>query len=321
MNAATRYRIRHLTEYSYGSDVVHSHQLLHLVPRPVHFQQCFEHSIEICPATYRRRDAVDAFGNPVTRIEIEYPHRHLDVTAEMEVQVHPRLPVHAADTLPWERVATGLSYHSRSPSREHLEASRFRHESQYVRVKQMFTDFAHECFPEGRPILACAEELMTKLNRSFEYAPGETTIATPVTEVLRDRRGVCQDFAHLMIACFRSRGLAARYVSGYVRTLGPREARAQLELQFQSQSAPDPSPEVEPPGLIGGAASHAWVSVFCPPLGWIDLDPTNDTYVGTDHIAIGWGRDFGDVSPLRGVILGGGTHQLSVHVSVETVHT
>ena len=335
MNALTRYRVRHLTEYSYGSDVVHSRQLLHLVPRPVHFQQCFEHSIEICPAAYRRRDDIDAFGNPVTRIEIEYPHRHLDVTAEMEVQVHPRTPVHAEDTVAWERVATDLSYHSRAPARESLEASRFRHESPYVRVKQMFTDYAHDCFPAGRPILACAEELMTKLNCNFEYAPGETTIATPVTDVLRNRRGVCQDFAHLMIACLRSRGLAARYVSGYVRTVGPREARAQLQLQFQSQDATEtdafpatmaeaedqPLAELDfaadAASLVGGAASHAWVSVFCPPFGWIDLDPTNDTYVGTDHIAIAWGRDFGDVSPLRGVILGGGTHRLAVHVAVE----
>ena len=325
MNIPTRYRVRHLTQYSYGSDVVHSHQLLHLVPRPMHFQECFEHAIEIGPAAYRRRDEVDAFGNPLTRIEIEYPHRHLDVAAEMEVYVHPRPPVHAADTLPWEKVASGLAYHGRAPARDSLEAARFRHESPYVRIKKMFTDYAQECFAPGRPILECAEDLMTKLNLSCEYAPGETTVATPVTEVLQKRRGVCQDFAHLMIACLRSRGLAARYVSGYVRTLGPREAKAQLQLQFDPADAaaasagtatlaPDPE---DPPALLGGAASHAWVAVFCPPFGWIDLDPTNDTYVGTDHIAIAWGRDFGDVSPLRGVILGGGTHRLSVHVAVE----
>src|SRR5262249_27365450 len=160
-------------------------------------------------------------------------------------------------------------------AREHLEACRFRHESPYVRVKQMFTDYAADCFTEDRPVLACAEALMTKLHCDFEYAPGETTVATPVTDLLNNRRGVCQDFAHLMIACLRARGLAARYVSGYVRMLQTKDPHA---------------------------ASHAWVSVYSPPFGWVDLDPTNDTYVGTDHISIAWGRDFGDVSPLRGVI-------------------
>ncbi len=332
---ATRYRVRHLTQYDYASDVVHSHQLLHLVPRPLHYQECVEHSIGITPAAYRRRDEADAFGNPVTRIEIEYPHRQLEVAMEMEVTVYPRPPIHAAHTLPWERVASSLAYHASPPARETMEAGRFRHESPFVRVKKVFTDYAQDCFAPGRPILECAEDLMTKLNLNCEYAPGVTTVATPVIEVLQNRRGVCQDFAHLMIACLRSRGLAARYVSGYVRTLGPRESRRQLQLQFGTapaglagRSAPAPAaaleedvsttPDaVEAPSLLGGAASHAWVSVFCPPFGWIDLDPTNDKYVGTDHIAIAWGRDFGDVSPLRGVILGGGHHRLSVHVAVE----
>ena len=291
MTGSSRYRVRHLTAYEYGSNVVLSHQLLHLVPRPLQNQQCFEHAIEIAPAGYRRRDSWDAFGNPVTRLELEHPHRNLDVTATMDVRVHSRSPVAAADTHPWERVVADLRYQSRPASRERLEACKFRHESLHVRVKQMFTDYAEDCFPAGRPVLAGAEALMTKLHRDFEYAPGETTIATPVTEVLSNRRGVCQDFAHLMIACLRSRGLAARYVSGYVRMLQPKYP----------------------------AASHAWLSVYSPPLGWVDLDPTNDTYVGTDHICVAWGRDFGDVSPLRGAILGGGRHSLGVEVSVERV--
>jgi transglutaminase-like putative cysteine protease len=151
----------------------------------------------------------------------------------------------------------------------------------------MFTEYAADCFAPARPILACAEALMTKLHRELKYAPGETTVATPPTEVLRLRRGVCQDFAHLMIACLRSRGLPARYVSGYVRS------------------------------LVGAGASHAWVSVYAPPFGWVDLDPTNDKLAGIEHIAVAWGRDFGDVSPLRGMILGGGAHQVSVNVTVE----
>jgi transglutaminase-like putative cysteine protease len=170
-----------------------------------------------------------------------------------------------------------------------------------VRVKRVFTEYAEECFPSGHPILGCAEALMRKLHAEFHYAPGETTISTPLTELLARRRGVCQDFAHLMIACLRSRGLAARYVSGYVRMLERPEGT---------------EPDTTAAPLRGGAASHAWVSVYSPPFGWVELDPTNDARVGTDHIAVAWGRDFGDVSPLRGVILGGGAHTLSVSVTV-----
>ncbi len=290
-----RYRVRHGTVYAYGSDVAHSHQLLHLVPRPSPFQQCTEHSLTILPATFSRRDETDAFGNLVTRVEFEHAHRRLDVSTDMEVQVYPRPPVSAADTLPWERVRDLLSYGGGWPAREVLDACRFRHESPHVRVKRLFTEFGAECFEPGRPVLACAQALMQKFHRELRYAPGETDISTPLPEVLANRRGVCQDFAHLMIACLRARGLAARYVSGYVR-LRPEQTSL---LQ------------------AGAGASHAWVSVYIPPFGWLELDPTNNVHVGTDHIAVAWGRDFGDVSPLRGVILGGGTHTLSVCVTVE----
>ena len=287
MSGPIRYRVRHETAYSYASDVVHSHQLLHLVPRPAPYQQCLEHTLDISPAADRRKEEIDAFGNPVTRVEFEHPHRRLEVTTDMEVEIYSRPAISAADTVPWDRLAARFEYTGRSPSRDDLEAVRFRSESPYVRVKRMFTDYAEDCFPAKRPVLACAQALMTKLHTELMYAPGATTIATPVTEVLEIRRGVCQDFAHLMIACMRSRGLAARYVSGYVRS------------------------------LVGSAASHAWVAVYTPPFGWLELDPTNDTMVGTDHIAVAWGRDFGDVSPLRGIILGGGSHRLSVDVRVE----
>jgi transglutaminase-like putative cysteine protease len=291
MSGAARYRVRHETAYTYASDVVHSHQLLHLVPRPAPYQLCLEHTIDISPAAYRRTEGLDAFGNPITRVEFEHPHRSLEVTTDMEVEVHPRPAIPASETVPWNSLAARFSYTGRFPGRESLEATRFRSESPYVRVKRMFTDYAEDCFPDGRPILLCAQALMTKLHTELKYAPGATTITTPVTEVLEIRRGVCQDFAHLMIACLRSRGLAARYVSGYVRS------------------------------LVGSAASHAWVAVYTPPFGWLELDPTNDTMVGTDHIAVAWGRDFGDVSPLRGIILGGGSHQLSVDVRVERLES
>jgi transglutaminase-like putative cysteine protease len=315
-----RYRVRHETIYSYGSDVVHSHQLLHLVPRPSRYQQCLEHSITISPDTFTRRDETDAFGNLVTRVEFEHPHRRLDVSTEMEVEVHALPAVSPSDTVPWEKVRESLSYNGEWPAREALEACRFRHESPYVRVKQLFTDYAADCFSPGRPVLECGVALMQKLHRELKYAPGETDIATPLAEVLRTRRGVCQDFAHLMIACLRARGLAARYVSGYIRlraAVPPPPAPDHGDshpLQITQMGTPSPEPQLD---WVGAGASHAWVSLYSPPFGWLELDPTNNVHVGTDHLAIAWGRDFGDVSPLRGVILGGGSHSLTVSVTVE----
>ena len=344
-----RYHIRHQTLYRYSADVVHSHQLLHLVPRPAPFQQCLEHALQITPAPRERRDEVDVFGNPMTSIEFEHPHRELKVVANMEVEVHTRPVLLAGDSWPWEAVREVLSYHAyAAPGHEQLEAAAFRHESPFVRIKHAFMDYAADCFTPGRPILAAADALSSKLHRDFRYAPGETTISTPLLEVLEQRRGVCQDFAHVMIACLRSLGLAARYVSGYVRRLprpecaseAPPERAAPAEAARVSAGAPAARPSVaaegepaapaapeaaappEPPAApidrAGGAdgASHAWVAVYSPPMGWVELDPTNDTRVAADHVAVAWGRDFGDVSPLRGVILGGGTHELSVNVAV-----
>jgi transglutaminase-like putative cysteine protease len=282
------YHVRHVTRYDYASDVVHSHQLLHLMPRPAPYQRCLEHAIEVSPAVNWRRDEVDAFGNPLTRIYLEHPHRQLEVVSWMKVEVQPRPALRAEESPPWEEIVDQLRYQGRAPQPADLEACRFRHESPYVRVKQMFSAYAADCFQPHRPLLACALDLMSKLHRELMYEPGATTVATPVTHVLEIRRGVCQDFAHLMISCLRSRGLAARYVSGYVRSLG----------------------------LVGGAASHAWLSLYVPPLGWVELDPTNDVQAGTDHIGVAWGRDFGDVSPLRGIIYGS-PHEPTVSVDVE----
>jgi len=319
MSPPIRYRVLHETSYAYGSDVVHSHQLLHLVPRPTPFQECVEHSVQISPSAYQRRDESDAFGNIVTRVELEHAHRRLEVAAAMEVEVHARPIVRPANSDPWETVRESLSYKSgRWPSREVLEACRFRHESPYIRVKQAFNEFGAECFQPGRPVLLCAEALMQKIHRELKYAPGETNIATPLSEVLENRRGVCQDFAHLMIASLRSRGLAARYVSGYIRLRPAIPPAADCGEGDPASRAVQPARSPEPQlDWVGAGASHAWVSVYSPPFGWQELDPTNNVRVGTDHIAIAWGRDFGDVSPLRGVILGGGSHHLSVSVTVE----
>lgn len=299
-----RYRIRHETRYRYGADVVHSHHLLHLVPRPAPYQECLEHDIDITPEAHRRSNEFDAFGNPLVRLELAAPHRELAVVSTMDIEVHARPAVLAHTSEPWEKVRDRFAYRSEflagfGPSREQLEAARFRHESRHVRIKQAFTDWSADCFPAGQPVLVCAEQLTQKLRQDIRYVPGVTTIGTSSTEVLETREGVCQDFAHLMIACFRSRGLPARYVSGYLRT----------------NAATDEGGHK----LVGDDASHAWVAVWAPPYGWMEFDPTNGCFAGTDHVAVAWGRDFGDVSPLRGVILGGGTHQLSVTVLVEPV--
>jgi transglutaminase-like putative cysteine protease len=293
-----RYRIRHETLYEYAADVVHSHHLLHLVPRPAPYQECLDHVIEVVPANHRRVNELDAFGNPMVRIELAAPHRELRVTSEMQIEVHARPAVLPETTEAWDEVRDAFAYHGAWPARDQLEAARFRHESPHVRVKQSFTDYSAACFPAGQPLLECAEKLSTKLHREIRYVPGVTNISTATTEVLEKRRGVCQDFAHLMIACLRSRGLPARYVSGYLRT---------------NATVADGKEK-----LVGDNATHAWVSVWSPPYGWIDFDPTNGCFAGTDHVAVAWGRDFGDVSPLRGVILGGAQHQLSVTVLVET---
>lgn len=295
MSEITRYQVRHQTVYHYGGNVAHSHQLLHLAPRDSANQVCLSRSIELNPKPSSLREDVDAFGNFVTRLEYDQPHDRLEVLAEIGVEVSPRRDAAQTESQAWEEVRDALNYSGRPVLPPSLDACRFRMESSYVRVKQLFADYAADCLAPGRPLLQGAEALMHKIHRDFRYAPGTTNISTSALEAFAARRGVCQDFAHIMLACLRSRGLAARYVSGYLRTTPPPGSDA---------------------SFLGADASHAWVSVFCPPFGWIDLDPTNDVRVGTGHIVIAWGRDFGDVSPLRGVIVGGGRHRLSVRVSV-----
>ena len=295
MNEITRYQVRHQTVYHYGGNVAHSHQLLHLAPRDSVNQVCRSRVITLDPEPSSRREDVDAFGNFVTRLEYDQPHDRLEVLAEVAVEVSPRRDAADTESAAWEEVRDALNYSGRPVTEPELDACRFRMESSFVRIKHTFADYAADCFVPGRPLLQGAEALMHKIHRDFRYAPGTTNIRTSALEAFAARRGVCQDFAHIMLACLRSRGLAARYVSGYLRT------------------APPPGSDAS---YLGADASHAWVSVFCPPFGWIDLDPTNNVRTGTGHIVIAWGRDFGDVSPLRGVIVGGGRHRLSVRVSV-----
>ncbi len=289
MNPA-RYAVQHETLYRYDREVAHSHQQLHLTPRGSQRQRCLQHSIQIEPQPAVRSEHLDAFGNRVTRVELDRPHDRLRVVAAMEVILEAQPAPGAAEGENWERVRELLGYQAREREQPWLEAMRFRGESPFIRIKRLFSDFARDCLEPQTSVLAVARALMAKVHGEFTYAPGETEIATPLVEVFHKRRGVCQDYAHLMIACLRSAGLAARYVSGYLHTHG---------------------------ALLGANASHAWVAVFAPPFGWVEYDPTNNVRVAQEHVALAWGRDFGDVSPLRGVILGGGSHTLKVRVAVK----
>lgn len=290
------YAIVHTTAYRYAAAVSLSQQLLHLAPRAVPRQQCHAHDLRIEPAPARRSDGRDPFGNPLTRLEFDRPHAALVITSSMQVSCEARaMPLDLADSPAWEDVVDAFRYRPAcAPGADLLDAARYRFESPYVRIKTMFAEYARDCFLPQRPLLDAAHALMRKIHREFAYDPAATEVETPLLDVFARRRGVCQDFAHILLACLRSLGLAARYVSGYLRT----------------------TPRPGKPRLVGADASHAWVSLHCPRQGWVDFDPTNDMIPRLAHITVAWGRDFGDVSPLRGVILGGGSHVLKVGVTV-----
>jgi transglutaminase-like putative cysteine protease len=288
------YQILHDTCYHYDSPVSLAQQLAHLWPRECAWQRCTEQKLLISPEPTARRDELDVFGNPLTRLAFERPHDELQVNARLTVEVLARPVLDFKQSPAWEQTRDALTYSSLPLSAEILEACRYRFQSPYVHLKRSFVEFSQSCFPAGQPLMLGVQALMQKIFSEFTFDAEATQVATPLVEVLERRRGVCQDFAHLMLACVRSRGLAARYVSGYLLT----------------------QPPPGQPRLIGADASHAWVSVFCPVLGWVDFDPTNNVQPALEHITLAWGRDFSDVSPLRGVILGGGNHDPEVRVTV-----
>ena len=296
-----RYLVLHETRYDYGSPVSLSQQQVHLAPRQFDWQQLESQRIDIEPTPSWQRDAQDAFGNPVSWLSFDIPHQTLVLRSVLQVNVRPHAPKARAmaKSLPWEQVRARLAYRASRPAENDLHASRFLFESPHVRIKHELAHYAQDCFPPGRPILLAAQALMAKIHREFRFDPEATTVATPVMEVLEKRRGVCQDFAHLMIACLRALGLSARYVSGYLLT----------------------RPPPGKPRLIGADASHAWISVYTPGSAgdWIDFDPTNNLLPDTEHISIAYGRDFSDISPLRGIILGGGNSEPEVAVTVVPV--
>jgi transglutaminase-like putative cysteine protease len=283
------YDIRHTTTFNYEEVVSVSHHVLHLAPRRHLQQTCFERGTVVNPKPAVDSVGEDYFGNPIEHLTVQKPHKQLVVDARSRVEVRPaERPFALEVSAPWETVRDQLA------ACEPLDACELVFESPYAAGNDVVYEYALQSFTPGRPLLEATADLSSRIFREFEYRGGVSDVSTPVSEVFAMRQGVCQDFAHLEIACLRSLGLAARYVSGYLLTRPP-EGRKKL---------------------VGSDASHAWVSVFAGGAGWVDFDPTNDMLPGVEHVTIAWGRDYGDVSPINGFIVGGGAHQVSVSVDV-----
>ncbi|MFT3867396.1 MAG: transglutaminase family protein [Nibricoccus sp.] len=282
------YQITHRTTYSYLNDVTFSQHVAHLRPRTFPGHTCLSHELSISPPPAQLSTREDYFGNTTHSFTLSGSHKELVITSKSTVEIAPRKWPQPAKTSAWNALIN-----SRSELLP-LEAQEYIFPSNYVPTSQELISYASLSFAPDRPLLEAASDLMSRIHSEFTFDPTATTVATPIETVLQKRRGVCQDFAHLQIACLRSLGLPARYVSGYLETLPP-------------------------PGktkLVGADASHAWLQIFVPDFGWIDLDPTNNTLPNSRHITVAWGRDFDDVTPIRGVISGGGRHSLAVAVDV-----
>lgn len=285
-----RYRVVHQTRYDYRETVTLCHNEAYLLPRDVPGQRCLNSTLAISPHPVQLSERRDVYGNRVGYFAIQAPHTVLTVTATstLALDIVP-LPV---ESPPWDTVREQVLGDTSAAG---LVARDMLLDSPFVQPDARIHDYVRGIMPPGEPLLEAVMRLTERIHADFVYDPHSTTVVTPLAEVMAERRGVCQDFAHLAIACLRSLGLPARYVSGYLETLPP----------------PDQ------PKLQGVDASHAWFAVYQPGQGWIDFDPTNRQMRTDQYITTAWGRDYGDVTPLKGVVFGGGPHQLTVAVDVE----
>lgn len=289
-----RYRVSHVTTYTYAKPVDLASHMLHLAPRSFPGQTVLSAGLVCMPQPSHSNSARDHFGNHVSWMFLDRRHDSFVVTVTAEVEVGFPAPPHPAETLPWEQVVASAAAGGKGA----WEAAEFVFDSPMIPAEPAAGAYAAPSFPPGRPILEALLELNGRIRREFTFKAGVTGVNTPVSRVLAQRAGVCQDFTHLMIAALRAHGLPARYVSGYLRT--------------------KPPPGVTP--RRGADQSHAWVSAWLgPDHGWVDLDPTNDLVVHDEHVVLAWGRDYGDISPVRGVILGGGRHSVAVGVDLEAL--
>jgi transglutaminase-like putative cysteine protease len=282
----------HDTLTTYGARVEDAYHLAFLAPREVPGQQLLEFQLQIEPPPVQRVEAHDVFGNRRTSFALHVPHEHLHVHAASRVRLTERgEPLQPAASPPWDEVAGTLRYFAGAAFQPAVE---FIYQSPFVPLLPALRGYAAASLTPGRPWLEAALDLMHRIHRDFDYETGTTEIQTPLAEVYAQRQGVCQDFSHLMIGALRAHGLPVRYVSGYLLT----------------------TPLPGRPRLVGADASHAWVQIWCPRHGWVDLDPTNDVLPARSHVTVAIGRDYGDVAPLRGVIRGGGEHEVEVAVTV-----
>ena len=283
------YAVRHTTRYDYSETVPICYNRAHLSPRSDGHQSVVERRIEVTPSSaVVAGPRTDFFGNEVTYFTVQEPHNSMEVTLNARVDVAPCEYLDLNLSPAWETAVAAAR------EAANVEAYRFTFDSKFVAASPMLRAYALPSFPAGRPLLAAVSDLTARIFLDFKYDPAATTVSTPLDDVMRDRRGVCQDFVHLQIGCLRSVGVPARYVSGYI-------------FDGAANGAPH---------LTGGQASHAWLSVFCPKFGWVDFDPTNNMIPSDQHITLAWGRDYDDVSPVRGVVLGGGKHTISVDVNI-----
>lgn len=288
------YRITHTTRYIYSESVTLCQNITHLKPREHKRQHCTMSELVILPEPAITDARNDYFGNPSSYFIIQEAHRELTLSAAHCIEVYSVDHPEPAVTTPWELVRDSFTGQATA---EMLDNYQYVFDSRYAQASNQLATYALESFTPGRPVLESGLHLTKRIHRDFVYDPEATSVATPVLEVFANRRGVCQDFAHLQIACLRSLGLAARYVSGYLSTLAPAGR----------------------PRLIGADATHAWVSLYCGSAGWVDLDPTNNQIPTDKYVLLAWGRDYDDVSPVKGVILGGGHHSVRVSVDVQPV--
>jgi transglutaminase-like putative cysteine protease len=285
------YQIVHRTTYQYKHPVSFGNHAVYLAPRSDAHQRCERYELVVTPVPATHSERSDYFGNRVAFFTIQEPHEELAIEARSTVAIGGAAPW-PEHSPAWDEVARRLPDEIAPAS---LDAFQFVFESPRIKPRAEFAAYAAASFPPGRPLAEALLDFTARIHADFRFDAKATNVRTPPEEVLRERKGVCQDFAHLQIACLRSLNLAARYVSGYLRT----------------------HPPPGRPRLVGADASHAWVSVFCPEAGWLDLDPTNNMVPSHSHVTLAWGRDYGDVSPVRGVILGGRDHKLEVAVDME----
>jgi transglutaminase-like putative cysteine protease len=294
-----KYHITHKTWYAYSELAPVCHNLVHLAPRELDHQKCSEYRLAIDPAPAFFATRPDYFGNRTEYFSIESGHRSLEIVAESVVEVHALEEISIHD-VPWEDcVVTSSGQDGTRSVQLPVEPmhAQLTFASPRVPLLAELGEYAAKSFVPKRSIVQALVDLNVRIHHEFKFDPRATTVDTPLWEVLNLRRGVCQDFAHLATGCLRSMGIAARYVSGYLRT----------------------TPPPGKPRLIGADASHAWCSAWCGPLGWVDIDPTNNCLVGDSHVTIAWGRDYSDVCPIQGVFVGGGEHRISVSVDVAPI--